>query len=369
MNTLVKKNRSETLCNIPLIRKNVILLLIAFFPFVAFAQSAGGQIKRPERKKQTTKIISEKKQSTKHVEFEVTIVCNVPSAEMIIDGHNSGKACGSRILKTGLHTINLSAEGYNQLSQTIRVNSSSRYFKFNMEKIIVNKEEVVRNLVNNMVRVEGGTVKIGATIKRNGSEGFGYDYGNENIHYIEVSSFYICRFEVTQEEWEAIMNNNPSKYKGAKRPVENVTWDDCQAFIQKLNELTGKQFRLPTEFEWEFAARGGTQSYGYKYAGSNNLDDVAWYDFNCYKINPKHGAHEVGMKSPNELGLYDMQGNVCEWCYAKIDNYDTNNKSLHQRHIALGGGWSDPEHLCGLSHRYFFKRDYQHSTIGLRLAL
>ncbi|MBR0324280.1 MAG: SUMF1/EgtB/PvdO family nonheme iron enzyme, partial [Bacteroidales bacterium] len=124
-----------------------------------------------------------------------------------------------------------------------------------------------------------------------------------------MSTFYIGKYEVTQAEWKAVMGTNPSRHKGDNLPVENVTWFDCQEFIRKLNELTGKQFRLPTEAEWEYAARGGKHSYGAKYAGDNDIDNVAWYGDNS-----NNTTHPVGLKRPNELGLYDMTGNVQEWC-------------------------------------------------------
>jgi formylglycine-generating enzyme required for sulfatase activity len=149
------------------------------------------------------------------------------------------------------------------------------------------------------VKVEGGT----------------FTMGDENLsdatpHEVEVSSFYIQKTEVTQELWEAVMGSNPSQNKSWKdNPVTNVSWDDCQAFIKKLNSISGKKCRLPSEAEWEYAARGGKQSKGYKYAGSDNLDEVAWHGGNS---NQK--IHPVAEKKPNELGLYDMTGNVWEWC-------------------------------------------------------
>lgn len=149
--------------------------------------------------------------------------------------------------------------------------------------------------------------------------------GDEYLaHQVSLSSFSIGKYEVTQEEWEAVMGTNPSYFKGAKRPVENVSWNACQNFIRTLNRITGLKFRLPTEAEWEYAARGGIKSKGYKYAGGNKLDKIAWH-----KYNRKNGRNEgllfnalfdeigtmpVGLKAPNELGLYDMAGNVMEFC-------------------------------------------------------
>ena len=140
------------------------------------------------------------------------------------------------------------------------------------------------------------------------------------------------------------MGNNPSGFKGKRRPVENVSWEDCQTFISKLNSITGKQYRLPTEAEWEYAARGGNRSQGYKYSGSNTPSNVAWYDDNS-----GNKTHEVMTKSPNELGLYDMSGNVYEWCddwydikyYANSPNNNPKGPSSGFYRVIRGGCWSN----------------------------
>ena len=159
-----------------------------------------------------------------------------------------------------------------------------------------------------MVAVEGGTFQMGGE-DPNGEP------DEQPAHEVTLNSFVIGQTEVTQELWEAVMGFNPSSTRGQKLPVENVSWYGCQQFITKLNQLTGQEFRLPTEAEWEFAARGGNLSKGYTYSGSNNLDEVAWYLNNSDSI-----THEVGTKAPNELGIYDMSGNVWEWCQ---DLYDS----------------------------------------------
>ena len=166
----------------------------------------------------------------------------------------------------------------------------------------------------NMVAVEGGTFMMGSEDDDPDAGGI---YSDEKPqHKVYVSSFAIGETEVTQELWKTIMNSNPSEFKGEKLPVENVSWDDCQVFISKLNNLTGRQFRLPTEAEWEYAARGGKYSKGYRYSGGNDVDVVAWNWENC------NGSTQiVGTKPANELGLYDMSGNVFEWC---LDWYDHN---------------------------------------------
>ena len=177
------------------------------------------------------------------------------------------------------------------------------------------------------------------------------------IHEVNTSSFYISKYEVTQEEWMFVMGNNPSLFGGSKRPVDNISWDDCQLFIKKLNELTGKQFRLPTEAEWEYAARGGKLSHGFKYAGSNIIQDVAWFEGNS-----DGQTHEVGSKMPNELGLYDMSGNVFEWC--EDFYYPTG-----PRRVNRGGGWNNTAWCCTVRSRHDGDPDRHDSAIGLRLAL
>lgn len=180
--------------------------------------------------------------------------------------------------------------------------------------------------------------------------------------------FYIGETEVTQSLWQAVMGSNPSKYKGANRPVEQVSWDDCKEFISRLNYATGKIFRLPKEAEWEYAAKGGNKSNGYEYSGSNEINNVAWYDKNAYYCgsqnrntsHPDYGTHNVKTKIANELGLYDMSGNVWEWCE---DSSSSSNR------IFRGGGWLSNAFFCRVSYQNnntpYFRNDY----LGLRLAL
>ena len=168
----------------------------------------------------------------------------------------------------------------------------------------------LKKLMADMVLVEGGTYMMGNPDRDRNDE-----YAKDVPHEVTLSSFYICKYEVTEALWTAVMGSNPSKYpSGDNYPVEQVNWYDCQDFVEKLSELTGRHFRLPTEAEWEYAARGGKRSRGYRYSGSYALDEIGWHVGNAH-----YYKREVGTKKPNELGLYDMTGNVSEWCQDKLD--------------------------------------------------
>ena len=214
----------------------------------------------------------------------------------------------------------------------------------------------------NMVFVEGGTFQMGS----NDSEAYDKE---KPVHSVTLSDYYIGETEVTQELWKAVMGSNPSSFKGSKNPVELVSWNDCQEFIKKLNQLTGKNFRLPTEAEWEYAARGGNKSRGYKYSGSNTISDVAWY---C--DNSSDETHPVGTKSPNELGLYDMSGNVWEWCsdwygyYSPSSQRNPTGPTSGSYRVHRGGGWCSFARYCRVAYRDYWTPDYRHDHLGLRLV-
>ena len=225
-----------------------------------------------------------------------------------------------------------------------------------------------------MIAVEGGTFKMGAQSSDSGGDNYDSDADSYEspVHSVTLSSYYIGETEVTQELWEAVMGSNPSYYYSGypQRPVESVSWNDCQEFITKLNNLTGRNFRLPTEAEWEYAARGGNKSKGYKYSGSNTIGDVAWYDDNSgYK------THDVKAKAANELGIYDMSGNVWEWCqdwngcYSSGSQTNPTGPSSGSYRVYRGGGWFNYAKYCRVSDRGDFAPDYSDSNLGLRLSL
>jgi len=171
-----------------------------------------------------------------------------------------------------------------------------------------------------------------------------------------MNSFNIGKYPITQGEWKSVMGKNPSKFAdGDNYPVEQVSWNDAQKFIKKLNARTGKNYRLPTEAEWKYAAGGGNKSRGYEYSGSNNIDDVAWYYDNSGGY-----SHPVGTKSPNELGIYDMSGNVCEWCQ---DWY------IGSFRAALGGSWSNYASYCLVANRLGNNPDARDNDFGFRVVL
>ena len=225
--------------------------------------------------------------------------------------------------------------------------------------------DILDEIMRNMVYVEGGTFIMGATAEQKNK------YKDEEpAHSVTLSSFYIGKYEVTQSLWKAVIGSNPSNRKGDNLPVEKVSWNDCQTFLRKLNAMTGKNFRLPTEAEWEFAARGGNRSRGYQYSGSNVLSDVAWYDDNSGSK-----THNVGTKAPNELSIYDMSGNVWEWCqdwkgsYSSSTQTNPKGPSSGSLRVIRGGSWIFSARYCRVAGRYYGTPDYRSCRLGLRLAL
>ena len=227
-----------------------------------------------------------------------------------------------------------------------------------------------------MVEVRGGTFRMGATSE----QGSDVSRDEKPVHSVTLSGYYIGKTEVTQELWQAVMGTTLTDFAsqlgvctygvGDDYPMYFISWDDCKEFIGMLNEITQMNFRLPTEAEWEFACRGGNNSRGYKYSGSNYIDNVAWYWGNS-----DEEAHPVATKSPNELGIYDMTGNVWEWCADWYGDYSsgaqTNPKGPYDgsRRVRRGGGWYVIARNCRSSDRYSDDPTDRKRYLGLRLAL
>lgn len=225
---------------------------------------------------------------------------------------------------------------------------------------------IIQSLIDNMVRIEGGSFMMGGTAE----QGADVSEFEHPTHEVTLSPFFIGKYEVTQKEWEAIMGKNPSRFPEANHPVEQVSYRDCLRFIRKLNKLTGMKFRLPTEAEWEFAARGGNLSNSYRYAGGDNITEVAWVSENS-----SNGTQEVGQKKPNELGLFDMSGNVWEWCsdllgeYSKTPQTNPKGASRGTFYVFRGGSWANEPWYCRVSVRYGNLPRIRSVNLGLRLAL
>lgn len=298
--------------------------------------------------------------------------------------------------KPGTYRVTFSAEGYETKTQSVTVTAgktataSATLKRKQVPQPVVqqppsssNSSASAQTFTANgvsfmMIRVDGGTFTMGATSE----QGSDADSDEKPTHRVTLSGYYIGETEVTQALWEAVMGTSVSDQRdkankgwslrgvGSNYPMYYISWDECQEFIRKLNVLTGKSFRLPTEAEWEYAARGGNQSQGYKYSGSNTLGDVAWYDDNS-----GDETHPVKTKSSNELGVYDMSGNVWEWC---ADWYGSYNSSAQTNptgaasgsfRVFRGGSWSSDAGLCRVTLRSWSAPGSRGGNLGLRLAL
>ena len=302
-------------------------------------------------------------------------------ADVYIDGKKVGQS--PRVFNgilVGNHKVEIKKDGYGTDSKTVSIlegqtaslsgvltthtsSSVTSGFSSSGNTITI---PVKDGISIDMVRVEAGTFTMGATPEMK-------DPWKEEkpTHQVTLTNdYYIGKYEVTQALWQAVMGNNPSGFKGDNLPVELVSWNDCQEFISKLNRITGKMFRLPTEAEWEYAARGGNKSRGYQYSGSNNLLDVAWYDDNS-----GNKTHAVGTKQPNELGIYDMSGNVYEWCQDRYGVYNSSSQinptgaNSEYDCVFRGGSWNNDAGFCRSSDRRFMPPGYSGYNHGLRLVL
>ena len=301
-------------------------------------------------------------------------------ADVYVDGKKVGQS--PRVfngLLVGNHKVEIKKDGYGKDSKTVNIlegqtatlagvlttnttASSTTGSSLSGNTITI---PVKDGISFEMVRVEAGTFAMGATPEM--KDPFNWE---KPVHQVtQTNDYYIGKYEVTQALWQAVMGNNPSNFKGENLPIENVSWNDCQEFISKLNRITGKTFRLPTEAEWEYAARGGNKSRGYQYSGSSNLSDVAWY-----WVNSDSKTHAVGSKQANELGIYDMSGNVLEWCqdwygfYSSSSQLNPTGATSGSYRMSRGGSWNNGARLCRSSYRDCNSPDYRNIYHGLRLV-
>lgn len=286
-----------------------------------------------------------------------------PGMQIIVDGKELGTTPLTAVVGFGHHSVSVMRGG--DIIDVRDLDITSAGAPLTMAFRDFNHTFTVNGVQFTMVEVEGGTFTMGATSEQ-GSDAWDEE---KPAHEVTLSDYYIGQTEVTQALWEAVMGSNPSDSKGDNLPVERVSWDDCQVFIQKLNQLTGKQFRLPTEAEWEYAARGGRKSRGYKYAGGNNIDSVAWCDGNS-----GNETHPVATKQANELGIYDMSGNVLEWCsdwcgdYTSSSQSDPQGPSSGSFRVIRGGCYYNFARNCRVSYRISNTLDYRSGYLGLRLS-
>ena len=246
---------------------------------------------------------------------------------------------------------------------------NGKYASKAKQKLDIFEQEAQQKSVIDKISIEM-TLVIGGIYYMGSNE----DNDEKPIHKVFISDFYISKYEVTQKQWREVMDNNPSYFTGCDNcPVESVSYNDVLKFIKKLNQKTGKNFRLPTEAEWEYAAKGGAKNSGYKYSGSNSLSNIGWY-----KDNSGWRTHPVGKKHANELGIFDMSGNVWEWCRDTYDNNyygtisDINPITIRYGNyniVCRGGGWISENGLSRVNNRHFWHSTCSSSFIGFRLVL
>lgn len=262
-------------------------------------------------------------------------------------------------VKIGLHNIEIRTNTISVL-QSVKLDKNNQYSSVSIDESTSFTETTAKINIE-MVAVEGGTFLMG----REGVENL-----EGPVHKVTLDSFFIGKYPLTQKQWNVVMNNNPSCFVSESNPVENVSWNDVQDFLNKLHGISGKGYRLPTEAEWEFSARGGNLSKGYRYSGSDDIFKVAWF-----KENSKQITHCVGQKEANELGIYDMSGNVCEWCYDWNTPYiqraqlNPTGLLLGSKRVRRGGGYISEVDFCTNTFRHFHSPEFRHNYLGFRLVL
>ena len=325
----------------------------------------------------------------------LTIKYSPSSATVLVDNKmvRGSNGVANITLPVGLHSYIVASDGYESEEGTVKLKASApSNLQIQLSKEVVAAIPTANDVAQqassssspvsfggntisipvkngitiDMVKVEAGTFMMGATSEMQDP----FD-DQKPVHQVTLTNdYYMGKYEVTQALWQAVMGSNPSFFKGDDLPVEQVSWNDCQEFVSKLTRMTGRKFRLPTEAEWEYAARGGKKSRGYQYSGSSNISDVAWYDGNS-----GNKTHPVGMKQANELGIYDMTGNVDEWCQDWYGSYvsspQTNpiGANSGSKRVSRGGCWYYTAWICRSSFRDRNTPDCRISGLGLRLVL
>ncbi len=321
----------------------------------------------------------------------LSIISHPSNASISIDGKDYGTTPRNiNDLLVGSHQIKLSKAGYTDQTQAVTVKEGE------MSEVSITLKNVPVAPVTPIATDEktftvtghGKTVTFKMKLVKAGTFQMGSNTGDEKpVHSVTLTKdYYMGETEVTQALWYAVMGQSPSsgdKWEsgyglGDNYPAYYISYDDCQQFLRRLNELTGEHFRMPTEAEWEYAAKGGQKSKGYRYAGSNKIGDVAWYDENSYNLgssNPNYGTHAVKTKVANELGLYDMSGNVWEWCSDWYGSYSSSAQTnptgavSGSRRVSRGGSWYFDAGRCRASIRNYYSPSYWSFNIGFRFAL
>lgn len=364
------------------LHKNYTPLMVNFYDYGIGKVESGATYVLTLKKPNT---ITERQTQKLRIKYSPT------SASVLVDNKfvKGTNGIAETTLTVGQHSYIVACDGYESEEGTVKLKASSP----STIQISLLKESIVDNgisennnqhiedinettdndrvakllekLNDDMVYIEAVEFTMGATKEQKGEA----NSDEKPAHPVVLNCFNLCKYEVTQELWEAVMGDNPSHFKGKNLPVENVSWDDCLKFIMKLNELTGKKYRLPTEAEWEYAARGGSNSMHYKYSGGNSLEYVSWYFHNSMDK-----THTVGMMKPNELGLYDMSGNVWEWCqdwygsYGKKTAYYPTGPIKAYNKVFRGGGYDNGDTYCRCSYRNGTAPQNKFKNLGLRLA-
>lgn len=257
------------------------------------------------------------------------------------------------------------------LFASLLVNFHFSHFNSLRAQDSVVRVQVADGVEMEMVWVQGGSFTMGSNATPKGVK-LTYALARPE-HRVTVDGYFIGRYEVTQGLWQAVMGENPSKFKGsANLPVESVSWTEAQEFAMRLSQMTGRRFRLPSEAEWEYAARGGSKSQRNPYAGCNRnqLDNHGWY---C--VNSDGATHAVGQLQPNELGLYDMSGNVAEWCQDWVEAYtseeQTNPRGPRQgeNRVLRGGHYNSTSAACTVYDRGWYLPSGKYELYGLRIVM